>query len=862
LGKSCVSVSAEARSPRALLDEVTEAREVLVLTYTSTLEYFERFALADARALGALVTVISDATMVHADPVVVRRAGTQYLDARALCPHGAFHSKLFVIVGDGQARIAIGSGNLTLAGWNANAEIWTVLRADQDGGPETVRQVAQFLRDLAVSEVLLGPGAAPALVRVADRLDELPADAPGPQLLHSLHTPILEQLPEGPVEDLVLYSPFHDTTLAGTRALLDRLSPESWTAFLQPDTDVDGPALENLASTRGGRLAWISRHATTDDKVVPDQRYWHGKLVQWRQDATLWKLSGSPNLSAPALLQTVAGRGNCELALLTSSSADLTPAEGPPPPDGIAGLTRTSTPDQARMPAIVFISATVIPGAVGLLLHRPLPVDAALQRYDVVADQWRTSTTLPAGSDRYHVDHAAAPVSTALRVLLDDETTSNSVFVCDLDRVRRAQAKTIGKARVTPADIARLGLGNQLLADIDELRPHLLRAGAMIATPTDSSDEHRDDANDVGMPAGRPAPGLSLEDYLAACDPVLGQRTTEFALVLPVLPGVGGTLDDSLGTLDTDEDSDTEPTGDDDHEPTLAEQLRASTEAERDRYRRFLERLVDGAPEYPMVVCTLAARSVLHAVASDLWPNESWPDILADALHALGATGDEPTEYETEAAASLGAVGLGLLRTAVGRMSRLDEDTMRYLGAGRALTGLLAEASPEQIALLADDLPEYLRGTPGILAANAAIAETLHPLTGAARAVHLLADEYELTASVADGIIIELADPIEGVAEPRLIMALGLAGDSGPVYARGTDVNGRSVLGAWCAPWFAVERAAPAGRTGRAWRLGPHQTPAMLDWDDLPKAAHSWFGGQPRPDEVSELLGLIDYPGL
>lgn len=79
-------VSIEARSPHALLDEVESAREVLILTYTSALEYFERFALANARALGALVSVISDATMVHADPVVVRRAGTQYLDARASRP--------------------------------------------------------------------------------------------------------------------------------------------------------------------------------------------------------------------------------------------------------------------------------------------------------------------------------------------------------------------------------------------------------------------------------------------------------------------------------------------------------------------------------------------------------------------------------------------------------------------------------------------------------------------------------------------------------------------------------------------------------------------------------------------------------
>ena len=54
--------SLEARSPATLLDEVERAREVLVLTYTAALDFFERFALADARALGALVTVVSDAS--------------------------------------------------------------------------------------------------------------------------------------------------------------------------------------------------------------------------------------------------------------------------------------------------------------------------------------------------------------------------------------------------------------------------------------------------------------------------------------------------------------------------------------------------------------------------------------------------------------------------------------------------------------------------------------------------------------------------------------------------------------------------------------------------------------------------------
>jgi hypothetical protein len=171
--------SAEARSPYALLDEVERAQEVLVLTYIAGLEYFERFALANARATGARVTVISDAMMVHADPMVVRRSGTQYLDARAVCPSGALHPKLVLIVGDGHARVAIGSGNLTMAGWHGNAETWTVLRADEDEGPATLREVSGFLRELAISEITLSPGADDALNRAPTSSTCFPPMGPG-----------------------------------------------------------------------------------------------------------------------------------------------------------------------------------------------------------------------------------------------------------------------------------------------------------------------------------------------------------------------------------------------------------------------------------------------------------------------------------------------------------------------------------------------------------------------------------------------------------------------------------------------------------------------------------------------------------
>lgn len=99
---------------------------------------------------------------------------------------------------------------------------------------------------------------------------------------------------------------------------------------------------------------------------------------------------------------------------------------------------------------------------------------------------------------------------------------------------------------------------------------------------------------------------------------------------------------------------------------------------------------------------------------------------------------------------------------------------------------------------------------------------------------------------------------VRRVAEPRLILALGLAGEEGPIFVRGRNSEGRAVVAVWCAPWLAIERAGPAGRWGRAWKLARGQTPGMLRWDDLPKASLDWSAGRARPREVADLLALLD----
>ena len=854
--------SPEARSPYALLDEVERARDVLVLTYTASLEFFERFALSDARALGALVTVVSDARMVRADPVVVRRAGLQYVDGRAVCPGAtAFHPKLVVIVGDGEARVAIGSGNLTMAGWHANAETWTVLRADADGGPDTLVDVAAFLRTLADSPIALSAQARPALRRVASELDKLPAHRPGPRLLHSLTEPIARQLsaPDVAVEDLVLYAPFHDGRLDAVRDLLDRLRPATWTAFVQPDTVVDGRALQAFADLRGGRVAWVARRPEQEDGTrIHDERYWHGKVAQWRTAAgETWALTGSPNLSRPALMHAVGDGGNCELAVLTRIDHDLTPAEGDAPPGGVAALAGPTTDrDSRRGP--VLLSAVAVAWTVTVELLRPLDSDGTFERYDTTEDRWTAAVPVRAGAEHYEIVAAAAPAGHALRLRTASGLLSNEVFVADPDRLRRRQHRAVGKVRAGPEDVARELLGNQLLDDIDELRGHLLAVGATVRVPRPAGETDEAAGDDgAAHPVARPAPGQSLEDFLEACDPVLGQRMTEFALVLPALPGVGAALDDNQGTLDTDPDPDVDPPPP--PPPTIRRELDAKSPDDRRRYRGFVERLVERAPGYPMVLRTLAVRTLLHSIAARLWTTDRWPQVLADALRALTAPGDEQRPEERRAAASLAAVGLALLRTDVPRMSRRDEQQMRYQSTSDSLRSMLADRDAQQVELLAAELPGRLAGAAGAAAAEQAAEEALHPPRGVDRSIRLLAEEHGIPAHARGDATVVIDEPLGGLPESTLILALRLADETGPVFAHGVTEDGRPVLGAWCAPWLAVEKVGKTGLShGGAWRVGSGQTLYVLDRAGMPRADLRWPAGSERPPEVLDLLGFAE----
>lgn len=298
-----------------------DVEEALFLTFNADLAFFERGVLGLCQSMGARVTVIADAGIWHPDPLAMKGAGTEYLVG--LASHsGAFHPKLTLLVSKDRVLALIGSGNLTMGGWQHNSELWNVLRAEDGQAPQAFFALAEWLELLPGSVRLVSDHAA-ALNRVVARLRATlerftPIDN-GAQLITNLDQSFLSQLPGGPVDELTLYAPFIDEHARAVRALVEHFPTPKLTLVVQPGlTVVDPHALASILSGQEGLT------------IVADtsSRYRHAKFVEWRRGPHRQVLTGSANLSAAAMLNTVSRGGNVELGIRTSIDEPLWPEPG------------------------------------------------------------------------------------------------------------------------------------------------------------------------------------------------------------------------------------------------------------------------------------------------------------------------------------------------------------------------------------------------------------------------------------------------------------------------------------------------------------------------------------------------------
>lgn len=682
-------------------------REALFLTFNVDLGFFEERILGAVRSSGAAVTVIADGTVFNPDPRAVHSAGRTY--TLGLAHHaGAFHPKLTVLAGAERALIGIGSGNLTIGGWHANDEVLTTIRASRtDGVPIIVREIVDFLRRLP-EVITISDLAVDGITRTVTELDRLIAGSEpvetGHRLVHSLVAPILNQLPEADAEQLELTAPFHDEHGRALSALVDRYRPTTITVLAQPGRAVMQPkALQHAAGIAHLRFTQLAA------EPAETTAYRHGKILTAlnTDGRPMWSLTGSPNLTAAALLRSASDPtrpGNCELGILAPSHGSLLPAPTVEVAD-VPALEHlippsTAAADGANSMTTALSEARLTPDGLLVVLSRPANNDVHLQvsHYHAPPEQFTTLGTIPAGQDRTVFAGTFEP-GTRIRAGL------SLIFVADPDQVQhRLRPATGGGANsnATRADLfSSLAMALQWEKTLTDLvLSHQQPTANRGTVAAKTGDQHQpiswktlEDDSDWNNYLGNPQNALGLPMFLFAAGP-----TATTGPVGAALPNAAPAWDDRFDdTPDTFEEEQTaEDLGPDPGAGPTPSGPTPLTPTQRQYYRHWLARLADLVGVLGPIEAIAAAQLVILGAGAQCWDRETGPNGWFDTVHAAlrHLVRDDWPERLAGQAASILAIGLYRLRLVTPPDGRGREAQMLH-GLATAATNLLSHTSDE-----------------------------------------------------------------------------------------------------------------------------------------------------------------------
>lgn len=238
---------------------------------------------------------------------------------------GAFHAKTVFLANGKEGVLLTGSGNLGVYGMERGNEVYARYDSRQEADSGAFAAWRSWITDIIehAADSLLSE-------RWADVLGRAPwlSTTAGPTtFVTNWRRPLLEQVLDGltgPVEALWLTAPFYDRDLGALREILHRSRPRRVNLFLGRDTSVHGARLQILLR---------DTDADVTIQLYEPRDYVHAKLVGVFTGLTARLLTGSANLSAPALLHAVAegGHVNAEAGTLVELPASRAEAMFLPP---------------------------------------------------------------------------------------------------------------------------------------------------------------------------------------------------------------------------------------------------------------------------------------------------------------------------------------------------------------------------------------------------------------------------------------------------------------------------------------------------------------------------------------------------
>lgn len=705
-----------------------QAEEALFLTFNVDLGYFESRLLGLLRATGARVTVVADAGVWAPDTRAVKFAGRSYqlglVDGRT-----AFHPKLMVLVGPKRAIAAVGSGNLTMGGWQYNHELLTVFTGDLSGMPTAFGDIRNAVSELAASG-LLDVVTQRGLADTSRHLDTLLAAAPPVDTGHRVHaswvSPLITHMPAEPVAELNLFAAFHDPGANAVKNVMTRLQPSRVRVAVQPGwTHVDAIALSTVLSTYSASTG--ADIALLEDPSSPgsqEARYRHGKLIEWvTSDGQRQAFTGSPNLTTVALLKRAGDGGNYELAVtapveqtLFPGGQVIDPAIVPAP---VADETDASLESDSQN--VQVLSALSKNRQLTVQLNRLAPTRVAveLSSRDDDPDVWHQLGIVPEGARTTTFD-TLVPAGSRVRAATAERGPTAPMFVTDELRVR---VRSIPEKKASKTYNA---TSKDLFGDDTELLNLLLddltayaeasRSTRLPAAAADGAESRAAESLDRDTDPIEPwlwlqedavrRYGPSLASWLLALPQLAGNET----IAVPWADII--TAEQAVG-LDDDEQADAvdEDLTEDEVEATTSDHVDHSDDVERLKLarRRWANKAVAAAPGQSVHARLLCLRILLVFWTAGNW-NDDDPEPFTLTGELIATLEQSETAELSERTASLAAIALTVMKQRTD-ITVNTEPTMQFNQARAAVRPVLTFATDETINVYVGALRTAYGGT-------------------------------------------------------------------------------------------------------------------------------------------------------
>lgn len=294
---------------------------LIIGTFGASLDFAERQLFSQLSRSTLNQVILADAKQLNkyfASGIPLRKINRSYIACPVLTPH-AYHPKFILLVGPGQGRLIVGSGNLSIGGYAGPGECFAVHEWSNNFDNDSLQSFLS-LKEMIFDHINRGWIDRISSNRIRDIFDAskwIAGDvAANTNLVHNSKRSLIDQLVVrvngSDVIEIVASAPFHDQSAHAIDSLLTEFKPKKFSLLVQ----------NKITRLNVGALTSIfSRHSTQVQIIDAESPHpygktsLHAKFILVRAQKNDFLLQGSANLSGVALCEA-GSKANVELCNL------------------------------------------------------------------------------------------------------------------------------------------------------------------------------------------------------------------------------------------------------------------------------------------------------------------------------------------------------------------------------------------------------------------------------------------------------------------------------------------------------------------------------------------------------------------